>query len=301
MLVSVILPTHNPRAIPLERTLQSLREQCLPKEQWELLLIDNKSSLALSTQLDISWHPNGHIILEETLGLTPARLAGISSAKASLIVFVDDDNVLASNYLDMALAIANREPRVGAWGGAVLPEFEQEAPKWTRDYWFMLALRECDSPRVAFDSSDSQALPCGAGLCVRSEIAKGYAEATTGNTLKASLDRKGGSLASSGDTDIAYTALDMGYGIGIFPELSLVHLIPPGRLEPDYLVRLWEDMNYSHHVMVYLREGYIVPPVKHFRGWLRRYVNPLFFYGFKRRMHQAYWRGIHRATETVKD
>jgi len=43
MKVSVIVCTHNPRLEYLSRTLEALREQMLPKGEWELLVIDNAS------------------------------------------------------------------------------------------------------------------------------------------------------------------------------------------------------------------------------------------------------------------
>ncbi len=57
--LSVIICAHNPRPHYLGRVLEALRSQTLPKQQWELLLIDNSSSTPLRAQWDISWHPNG--------------------------------------------------------------------------------------------------------------------------------------------------------------------------------------------------------------------------------------------------
>jgi hypothetical protein len=54
--LSVVICAHNPRP---HRVLEALRSQTLPKQQWELLLIDNSSSDPLMAQWDLSWHPNG--------------------------------------------------------------------------------------------------------------------------------------------------------------------------------------------------------------------------------------------------
>jgi hypothetical protein len=51
-------------------------------------------------------------------------------------------------------------------------------------------------------------------------------------------DRRGGELTSSGDNDIVLCALQAGWRAGYFPELSLTHLIPAGRLDAGYLARL---------------------------------------------------------------
>src|SRR5277367_5769846 len=97
--ISVIVCTHNPRADYLRRTLDALREQNFPLNKWELLLIDNASEKPLAEVYDLSWHPQGRHVRELELGLTAARVRGIRESNGGLLVFVDDDNVLAPDYL----------------------------------------------------------------------------------------------------------------------------------------------------------------------------------------------------------
>ncbi|MGE5748492.1 MAG: glycosyltransferase family 2 protein, partial [Gemmatimonas sp.] len=42
-MISVIVCTHNPRKGYLSRTLGSLREQTLPHDGWDLVIVDNAS------------------------------------------------------------------------------------------------------------------------------------------------------------------------------------------------------------------------------------------------------------------
>src|SRR5215831_16568684 len=118
--ISVIICSHNPRSDYLSRTLEGLRKQTLPKDRWELLLIDNASIDPLSLAWDLSWHPNGRHILENELGLTQARLRGMREASADLLVFVDDDNVLDISYLSRAIEINHNWPVLGTWGSGVI-------------------------------------------------------------------------------------------------------------------------------------------------------------------------------------
>lgn len=125
MQLSVIICTHNPRQDYLRRTLDALQTQTLASKRWELLLVDNASNESLSKAWDLSWHPQARHIREDELGLTPARVRGIKESSGELLVFVDDDNVLASDYLERALAIHIGRPQVGAFGaGKILGEFE---------------------------------------------------------------------------------------------------------------------------------------------------------------------------------
>ena len=75
MQISVIVCTHNPRPHYLTRVLEALRDQTLPIEQWELLIIDNASHQPLTeTSWDLSWHPRARIVREEELGIAAARV-----------------------------------------------------------------------------------------------------------------------------------------------------------------------------------------------------------------------------------
>src|SRR5689334_22435941 len=137
---SVIICAHNPRHSYLSRVLEALQNQTLQRERWELVLVDNASDARLIDSFDLRWHPNGRHVREEVLGLTQARLRGISETRSDLIIFVDDDNVLDADYLEQAARIAAERPYLGAWGGRILPEFEVPPAKWTEPWWGLLAV-----------------------------------------------------------------------------------------------------------------------------------------------------------------
>src|SRR6202034_2788555 len=96
--VSVIICSLNPRPEYLRRVLESLRAQTLPPDRWELVLVDNASREPLAGRWDLSWHPHGRHAREEELGLTPARLKGIAECRGEIVVFADDDNILAADF-----------------------------------------------------------------------------------------------------------------------------------------------------------------------------------------------------------
>ena len=122
--LSVIICAHNPRPDYLKRVLGGLQCQKLAKDQWQLLLIDNASKPPLASAWDLSWHPNARHIYEPELGLSVTRNRGIMEADAELLVFVDDDNVLDSDYLSEVLRIESRWPILGLWGsGCIVPDF----------------------------------------------------------------------------------------------------------------------------------------------------------------------------------
>jgi glycosyltransferase involved in cell wall biosynthesis len=268
--ISVIICAHNPRPDYLRKTLAALQAQSLPTDLWELLLVDNRSEPPLANAWDLSWHPRARHIREEELGLTPARLRGIRESRGELLVFVDDDNVLAADYLANALAIAREWSLLGAWGGSSNGEFEEPPPDWTRPYWCYLAIREISENRWSNNPLDWHSLPSGAGMCVRRKIAEAYASEVRSHPLKKLLGRKGENLASCEDTDLAQTSTRFQLGFGVFSRLKLTHLIPAKRLSEDYLVALMREMNASVLVLRYLQDGSI-PNIS--LSWLERLRN----------------------------
>jgi glycosyltransferase involved in cell wall biosynthesis len=242
--LSVIICAHNPRLDYLEKVLQALKDQTLSVETWELLLIDNASDKLLSLEIDLTWHPQSRHIREEKLGLTSARLRGINEAIAETLVFVDDDNVLKTDYLEISLHISKAYPFLGAWGGQALPGFEESPPEWTKPFWYLLAIREFDRDQWS-NLYEAGTDPHGAGMCIRKIVAERYANLVMNSPERTRLGRKGQALLCCEDTDMAFTSCDLGLGMGLFVTLKLTHLIPGRRLQEDYLLRLAETSIYS--------------------------------------------------------
>lgn len=243
--LSVVLCTRDPHPGRLARTLAGLAAQTLDVSAWELLLIDNGSSPALAAASLPSPGPslaNLRVVPEPVPGLTPARLRGIAEARGEVLVFVDDDNVLASGYLSAALAAFRASPRLAAAGGPVRPEFESSPPPWAAEFFPLLALHDHGPAPLLAPGGPSAPwpdfAPVGAGLCLRRSSALAYADAVRTDPARAALDRRAGQLTSGGDNDMVFTALRAGGDVAYLPDLSLAHLIPPSRLDPAYLARL---------------------------------------------------------------
>jgi len=244
-MLSVVICTHNPRTGYFAKCLEALRSQTLALSSWELVIVDNRSDTPLEDCMDLAWHPGGRMVREETLGLTPARLRGIRESKADLLVFVDDDNVLDADFLETAQRIMEERPFLGSWSGQCRPAFEKAPPEWTRRYWGNLVIREFDKDVWSNLPRLSESMPCGAGLCVRREVAGHYLNLHESGRRSFQFDRNGKSLLSGGDNDLAACACDIGLGVALIASLKLTHLISPERLTEDYLARLSEGIHFS--------------------------------------------------------
>ncbi len=291
MKASVIVCTYDPRPDFLVQVIGALKAQTLPKPLWELLVVDNASTMPLAPGLNLAWHPHQHVVREEKLGLTHARLRGIAETSGDVLVFVDDDNVLRADYLEQALALAEKHPHIGSWSGAVHPQFEQPPPEWTRGYWEMLAIKEVAGDHIGIS-------PIGAGLCVRRPVARHYYQQVNAFPLRLALDRVGSSLVSAGDKDLAGCAKTLGLEMGVFAALQLKHLIPAHRLSEAYLLRLVEAMEFSNLLFEWVNSPNPAPASLTLHKRVRIFYDSIRKFGREKRFHQAKWRG-HRAFNQI--
>jgi glycosyltransferase involved in cell wall biosynthesis len=240
-MISVVIPTHHPNKVRLHRVLAALADQKDFFEDFEVILVDNRSEPPVElSSLPKTMRRLVRVVREDQLGLTPARICGIRQARGGVVVFVDDDNVLASNYLSVAASRFTTDSKLGACGGKALPEFEAQPPSWTEEFWEMLAIRDL-GPVPLRASGFSRYPPCapvGAGMAVRREVALTWATEIEHEPTRRKLDRSGRSLASAGDNDLVLSILKQGYEVEYVPELLLTHLIPSRRVTRDYLAEL---------------------------------------------------------------
>ena len=285
MEISVIIPTHSPHAERLHRVLAALRAQTLPAAGWEIILVDNDSQPPVdAAALAASAPANFRIVREPQLGLSAARRRGLTEAQAPLCVLVDDDNVLAPDYLAHVIRLFAAHPRIGALGGRSVPEFETTPPSWVRQFDDLLACRDLGAqPQISNGLRDAATgrnrypacAPIGAGLALRSEAAKIWL-ARADDTLFS--DRRGAELSSSGDNEIVLTLMQRGWEVAYFPELSLTHLIPSARLKAAYLARLNRGIQKS---WVEVLSGYDASPWPPVAAWTvpLRQLKAWFTYG----------------------
>jgi glycosyltransferase involved in cell wall biosynthesis len=254
--ISVVICAHKPRRDYLRRVLDALEAQTLAAERWELVIVDNAGAEPLAGAYDLSWHPRARHIREETLGLTSARLHGIAETDGELLVFVDDDNLLAPRFLEEAWATHEQWPFLGAFGaGSIVPEFEIQPPAELRPHLWMLALRTVPSVRWGNNAADHGTIPWGAGLCVTREVAGLYQSFVQRLTAAAVLGRRGDALFSGEDDLFSWIAASAGYGFGIFPQLRVTHLIAATRLSRPYFLRLIHDRAFSDGVLQFAMAG----------------------------------------------
>tara|TARA_R110001606_G_scaffold102807_5_gene225415 strand:- start:12818 stop:13822 length:1005 start_codon:yes stop_codon:yes gene_type:complete len=240
--VSVVICTHNPDNALLSEVIAAIGAQA-DAPSYEVILVDNCSNLPVDPGiLQVAGGEYQTCIREPALGLSQARKAGIEAASAELICFVDDDNILALDYLAEAVRIATEEPELGVFGGRSLGRFASP-PGWLcRHFIARYAIREEAAPvtmtRPERHSRGTE--PFGAGMIVRRPLAQAFADLVRAFDMDLPMGRKGGALGSGEDSLFSRIAYEAGYAAGYRPSLVLHHVITRERLRWPYLARLLE-------------------------------------------------------------
>lgn len=239
---SVIVCTYNPNPVIFNRCLQAILYASVKTCPAEIIIVDNNSTEPVANQPYVKeWlgtAKNASVIVEKKQGLTPARLLGIKEATGELLIFIDDDNIIATDFFRKGADVASGNINIGAWSGQVLLEFEKKPEPWTEKYWGLLVYRAFQENRWSNLPHLEDTMPCGAGLFIRKKVADYYYQLHETGKRDIQLDRNGKSLFSGGDNDMAACACDLGMGVGLFYEIVVTHYIPSFRVEKKYLLEL---------------------------------------------------------------
>src|SRR5580765_2951501 len=123
---SLIVCTHNPRVDFLRRVIEACKGQRDLPNGVDIVIVDSASAPPVAERLP-EFH-EGRIVRSDAPGLAKARALGIRESTGDPIVFVDDDTVLALDYVAQALRILSVRPYLAAIGGQLLPEYEGPLP-----------------------------------------------------------------------------------------------------------------------------------------------------------------------------
>ena len=234
--ISVVVCTYNGRE-RLAPTLNAILGQTFDKNKFELIVVDNASSddtnqfcnQLLSQSSFGSWK----VITESQPGLNFARLRGVREASFDFVLFCDDDNILQSDYLEVAHLILYSNSNIGVLGGFGVPAFEEEKPEWFDQHSHSFAV----GPQARQNGHIKQrpASVYGAASFFRKEpLVRIFAN---GHTSIMS-DRKEKSLASGGDLELCFLIQLAGYEVWYDNRLIFQHMMPKARMQWGYYLKL---------------------------------------------------------------
>jgi len=129
--VTVAICTWN-RAGLLDKTLARLQQVVVPAElKWELLVVDNNCTD--DTQTVLAKHRDRlplKPLVETKQGHSHARNRAVAEARGKLLIWTDDDVLIAPNWLGDLTAAATKHAEAVFFGGPVRPWYERTPPAW---------------------------------------------------------------------------------------------------------------------------------------------------------------------------
>ncbi|SFV35106.1 glycosyltransferase [Hyphomicrobium facile] len=241
--ISVVICAHN-SAERLPPTIEALA-RCKAEFPVEIIIVDNNSSDDTAERAQAAWNDCGNvrfaftIIREPQAGLSYARRAGTRAASFDVILFCDDDNWLAEDYLINAVRIM-QDPTIGAAGGCSTPANPESLPPWfyTFSWGFAVGVpisRIVYLPDAPETERQVDAL-WGAGLVTRRDL---IAFLYTLPGFPVLSGRKGEKLLSGEDIEISACVACAGYKLIFNERLQFRHAIAPSRLTTAYAKRLF--------------------------------------------------------------
>jgi glycosyltransferase involved in cell wall biosynthesis len=247
--ISVVICTYN-NARLLDQTLAALAQQKVSANvSWEALVVDNACSD--DTPLVVQhWAAAGlpglRRVCEGRPGVAFARRRGVWETRSPLIGYVDDDCLLADDWIEQAVAFAQSHPRAGAFGGRNELLWQSPPGEWVAAYGESLARQDFGDCAHKLPD-EGKTYPVGAGLVVRRE-----AILSSGWTERRSLSgRQRKRLSCGEDTEINLLIRQAGWEIWYTPQLRLRHVVPDHRTTLSYLCRLHHGFGRAE---VYLRQ-----------------------------------------------
>jgi glycosyltransferase involved in cell wall biosynthesis len=133
--ISAIICTYK-RPDYLRHALRSLCEQSLPREQYEIVVVDN--AVEAETQQIVNEFADGRVTLryltETKVGLSRARNTGLQVAAGRYVAYMDDDARADTHWLEaLVSAFEQASLAPAAVGGRVWLDWQGEKPGWVPD------------------------------------------------------------------------------------------------------------------------------------------------------------------------
>ncbi len=235
--ITVILCTYN-RCQSLAKALESVAASELSTPiEWEVQVVDNNSKDQTRDVVESFCHRypgRFRYIFEAKQGKSNALNTGIRQARGDLLVFMDDDVLVAPNWLQN-LTAPLLQGRCSGAGGRILSQELLTPPRW-------LALEGPYSVAgmlALFDLGDEGRMldrpPFGTNMAFGKGVFEKHGD------FRVDMGPCPGSEIRNEDTEFGRRVMAAGECIWYEPSAVVYHAVPENRLTKPYLLRFWFD------------------------------------------------------------
>lgn len=232
--LSVVISTYR-RAEALRGALQSVAEQTLPPEEYEVIVVNNdpRDETARATVSEFQKAGQAaHRYLECPIpGLSFARNSAIAEAQGEALCFLDDDAVAEKDWLEQIGQAFADHPGAGVIGGHIQLQYPSPRPailvEGMERFWTHLITPFAQYSEV----TQSNRFPYGANWCARRGVL-----AEIGG-FRGQYGRKKSDFSGGEEIIAAGLARKLGYTVGIAPRTLVYHRPDPARYTFANLMR----------------------------------------------------------------
>jgi len=211
--ISVVIPAYNEEKY-IEKCLSTLLESDYPKDEYEIIVIDNGST---DRSVEIARKYTGNVFILPNENVGAVRNLGAANAHGEILAFLDSDCLIGNSWLkDGAKLIKHDQSSV--FGGNL---FLRENPTWLEKYWIL------QNPLTNNLQQDLL------GSCVF--IQKKHFFAAGGFNTK---------MTSGEDSDFTRKIRGINLKIKINPTIGVVHLGYPTTITDFTTRQIWHSENY---------------------------------------------------------
>lgn len=232
--ISVVICTYN-RADYIQEAMESLYNQTLTKESFEVIVVNNNSTdnTEIVCTNFIANHIDGqfYFVNEKQQGASFARNTGAKIAKSPLLCFMDDDAVAEKNYLQRIIQFFDTYPSAGGLGGRIIPRYIPSEPKWM-SYFVSSLVGNFDYAQKVTEFSPNK-YPLESNMIIRKE------DFLAVNGFNTALPGVIGNFRIGGEGKEFFLKLKAtGKSIYYDPSIIVEHIVETKKLTGEYLYRV---------------------------------------------------------------
>jgi glycosyltransferase involved in cell wall biosynthesis len=280
MKVTVAICTHN-RAMDTKEAIESVLIQNFAKKEIEIIVIDNRSTdntAQVVNGLQERHGPRVRYILEDKLGLSVARNRAIREANGEFILFLDDDAIASSHWVQHIVDVFERDKAIGCVGGKIDPIWETEEPDWIpEEYRAVFTILDYTN---GVQEMPSPSIPYGANVAFRMSVFDHI------KPFREDLGRVGKNLLSSEESELI-ARLRERYKVYYTSYAWVKHKIPKERTTKKWFLKrmFWQGVSdavkrqdksaiavLKHTIRMLQAVGTLLLAIFHYKRFIRQVV-----------------------------
>lgn len=212
--------------------LERIKNQTLPQNQYEIIVVDNsiqpEQSKAFRDSLEV--FSNLTYIITKKCGIAYARNVAIERCRAPILLFTDDDVRVTPTWCEKYLQVFKKYPAAGVIGGRVDPIWPEEPPSWLIGSLLdNLAIINWDAEGVEFLTEDKWLVTANSGYRVNAlKAGGGFCE---------QIGQKGNLPYWHAELDANRSIKAKGYDLLYAPHIRVEHMIDQRRMKKEWFFR----------------------------------------------------------------